>query len=557
MPADLSLRSASLDDPLYYLANLQAVIRWVLDHHSDLLIETEQLQLTSLLALPEPAQALLARMILRKGEYFRDDALVYEEIPDLGTALAQLADNGLLDADPVVPIEALFRLCRRAELQQLLKQADIHCAAGAKKADYLALLEDMVVAEPDRRLAQWWPQASFRVVKLCCQPLFDRLRVMFFGNNYQDWSEFVLTELGYQRYEAVAFSAASRAFQCREDVDVFLALAHCQQRLDENGDSREALEHLPLPSANAWLAYRRDKLLFRLAWNAERQGDSALALSLYRGCELEEALVRRFRLLEKSVTAPALLDELESVLAMERKPLTRLHLQRVEQRARRKAGLPKLEVAGTAVREETLQLPEAGEQRVEFAVADWLAQQHQLDVFYTENTLFPGLLALLCWPVLFEPLSGAFFNPFQSGPADLFRDDFVERRAAQLDEQLAALDSGDYRKLITDCWEQKRGIACALINWEVLDRELLALSLELIPASHLHSIFRHLLKDLRQHRSGMPDLTVFDRHSGSYRLIEVKGPGDRLQDHQRLWLEAMGEMGVPVSVMSVRYGDEL
>jgi hypothetical protein len=43
---------------------------------------------------------------------------------------------------------------------------------------------------------------------------------MFFGNLHQDWSEFVLSDLGIFRYEAVALDAASRAFQSRADVDL-------------------------------------------------------------------------------------------------------------------------------------------------------------------------------------------------------------------------------------------------------------------------------------------------------------------------------------------------
>jgi hypothetical protein len=35
----------------------------------------------------------------------------------------------------------------------------------------------------------------------------------------------------------------------------------------------------------------------------------------------------------------------------------------------------------------------------------------------------------------------------------------------------------------------------------------------------------------------------------------VKGPGDRLQDHQRLWLQAMLKQGMPVSVLNVRWDE--
>ena len=36
-------------------------------------------------------------------------------------------------------------------------------------------------------------------------------------------------------------------------------------------------------------------------------------------------------------------------------------------------------------------------------------------------------------------------------------------------------------------------------------------------------------------------------------MIEVKGPGDRLQDHQIRWLEFFAVEGIPASVCFVRW----
>lgn len=36
-------------------------------------------------------------------------------------------------------------------------------------------------------------------------------------------------------------------------------------------------------------------------------------------------------------------------------------------------------------------------------------------------------------------------------------------------------------------------------------------------------------------------------------MIEVKGPGDRLQDHQTRWLEFCVDHSIPVSVCYVRW----
>src|SRR5690606_1157093 len=56
--------------------------------------------------------------------------------------------------------------------------------------------------------------------------------------------------------------------------------------------------------------------------------------------------------------------------------------------------------------------------------------QTQAPCFYAENQLFNGLLGLWLWPELFRSVSGAFANPFQTAPLDLYREDFQRRRPA-------------------------------------------------------------------------------------------------------------------------------
>ncbi|MFS9605719.1 hypothetical protein Q6241_31905, partial [Klebsiella pneumoniae] len=58
------------------------------------------------------------------------------------------------------------------------------------------------------------------------------LRLMFFGNLHQDWSEFVLADLGIYTYEKVEFCAESRGLRSRDDVHGFLFLHQCQQAFE-------------------------------------------------------------------------------------------------------------------------------------------------------------------------------------------------------------------------------------------------------------------------------------------------------------------------------------
>jgi hypothetical protein len=46
----------------------------------------------------------------------------------------------------------------------------------------------------------------------------------------------------------------------------------------------------------------------------------------------------------------------------------------------------------------------------------------------------------------------------------------------------------------------------------------------------------------------MRDLIQFWPAERSYRLIEVKGPGDRLKDNQRGWLRFFAQHGIPAAV---------
>jgi hypothetical protein len=172
-----------------------------------------------------------------------------------------------------------------------------------------------------------------------------------------------------------------------------------------------------------------------------------------------------------------------------------------------------------------------------------------------ENTLFNGLFGLLFWPAIFAPLPGAFFHPFQVGPADLYREDFVVGRRELIEEALVSLRQGDYRERIRHYWQTRQGIANPFVHWPAMTAEVLNLALDRIPAAHLTAIFTRLLGDLRAHRSGLPDLIHFLPERGRYELIEVKAPGDRLQDHQRLWMAFFADNGIAARVCHVAWDD--
>ncbi|WP_416139472.1 VRR-NUC domain-containing protein [Halomonas sp. HK25] len=555
--------AASLEDPFYYLANFQFVLGWVAERHGDLLSDEERRFLAVFEALPRASRALLVRMVTRKGEHFRTSRLVYPEIGDTEAALVALVAAGLVDGDPALTPEQLFVQLRLPELRLALAEeiraAGLPASLG-KAALHEALAPRLAGARP---LDAWWPAAPDRVVRLRVMATCDRLRLMFFGNLRQGWAEFVLAELGVQRFERVPLTVDSRAFRCREEVDAYLALHRLRERLDAGETvATLAAELPPVLANNAWLAARRQRLGVALGRQAERAGESERALALYHeagwpvAAGSTEARIRHLRLLERQgqhAKAHALAEALVETGPGEAESQA---LARLRPRLRRRLCLaPLTREAEPAPERLELCLP-GPRPGVERVACEHL-HRDAAPVAYVENTLLTGLFGLLCWEALFAPLPGAFFHPFHIGPADLYRENFVVRRRERFATCLARLDDGRYRQAILAIWREKQGLANPFVHWGALDETLLALALECLPPAHLRACFERLLGDLKANRAGLPDLIQFrpDAPPGQprYRLIEVKGPGDRLQDNQRRWLAFFRARGIPAAVCHVRW----
>ncbi|WP_268800625.1 VRR-NUC domain-containing protein [Pseudomonas huanghezhanensis] len=547
------MSSSPLDNPFYYLENFKQVLEWIARRYDDLLDEHERAFIRHFAQLPQPSQALLVRMVMRKGTLFRASKLDYPEIGDVRLAVLPLLECAWVDSRPALDLNELFQLLRKVELTTCFKDHGVR--SSEKKAD---LLERLLPHYPhSQALEHWFTEFDEVVFSLQVMPVCDRVRLLYFGNLYQEWSEFVLADLGIYRYEKVEFSADSRAINERIDIDVCIELHACRQALDEG----LALEHLArraldITTGNAWLSMRRSKLLFQIGQQAEREQDWPLALSVYARSNYPGARVRRIRVLERSedyVSAMALLQDAQA--APENDAETQ-HVSRVYPRLLRKLGGPVTKrKPARAVERLDLSVAPRADSSVERMIQQHLTQEGG-EVHYVENALINSLFGLLCWPAIFAPLPGAFFHPFHSGPSDLYSPDFYQRRAQQFDECLALLESDCYKTVILERFASKFGLQSPFVFWGALTPELLEQALGCLPAAHLRHWFLRLLQDIKANRTGMPDLIQFYPQQRRYRMIEVKGPGDRLQDNQLRWLDFCAEHGMPVVVCYVQWAPE-
>jgi hypothetical protein len=555
-----NFQPANFQQRFYYLLNFETALAWLAARYDDLWSDDERAFLLAFPRLPLASRALLVRMLMRVGSLFRASKLDYDEIGCPLEAAAPLAALGWVETNPLLSLDEIFSLHTKAELAVIIP--GLSWARGVSKSESLTL--QRCCDHPVRSYAQWHPEAADQALRVTVTALCERLRLMFFGNLRQGWSEFVLADLGVFQYERVALEPSSRAFGSRDDVDVFLALHAWRERLDASASSSETLpfkmmiqEIEELTCGQHWLDDRRHKLLYRIGQHCERQGDWTLALASYANCTYPGARHRRMRVLERCGRHSEALD---LALGAHQTPESEEEAQRLRRmlpRLRRKLGLANESVCKPAVPERVdLVLVRPSEPvPIEIAVRDALGQPGEcaVTVYYVENVLLNSLFGLLCWDAIFAGVPGAFFHPFQRGPADLYSPTFYAARREAFERCLARLDDDSYPHAIRNTFLEKSGLQSPFVHWRLLTQSLLEDALLCIPPAHLKLWFVRLAYDIRANRTGFPDLIRFWPAQRRYEMVEVKGPGDRLQDNQIRWLAYCAEHRMPVRVVHVRW----
>ena len=540
-----------LENEFYYLDNFQRVLDWIGERYRDLLVDEELAFLADFPALPRHARALFVRMVMRKGNLFRASKLSYAEIGCPVEAAQQLLAIGWVEADPVISLDELFELLSKPEIAEAFRAHPVQ--KHARKGEQLEALRESFA--DSRSFSGWYRDCSDVALRILVKPLCDRLRLIFFGNLSQDWTEFVLSDLGMFRFEQVEISQASRGFRSRADVDHYILLHDCKERFYAGDALDEVLRDLPAHDfGNDWLVSRREKLLFQIGQGFEKLKDWDNAHAVYMRCRFPGARGRAIRVLEKHerfLDAYALYQQAQAAPETEAE---RQQLTRIGPRLARRLGHARLPARRAApVERLDLRLPmPASEWWVEGVVREHLASE-DAPVFYVENALANSLFGLLCWRAVFAAIPGAFFHPFHRGPADLNSPDFHLRREAQFAACLAELDDGRYRDTIRANFRDKAGIASPFVYWGALSEELVELALACIPASHLRKWCERILADVKSNHTGFPDLIQFWPLETRYTMIEVKGPGDRLQDNQLRWIDYCAAHGMPVSVCYLQW----
>ncbi len=549
----LSGEAGTISDD-YYLANFHRLAEFVVDTYRDILTPEERQWYASVQDAPESAQRLYIRLLTRKGSVFRLSRLRYPEIDHLPQAAAELASRAL--ADTAVPTDprSLLAAFTKPELLDLL---DIPTARSRPRAELVeqCLSGDASVLQTHVEALQ----RADRWITMVGHQHWNLFQLGFFGNLYQDSSEFVLQELGTVRYESYQLDYNARAFATRAQLNAHWRYFECEALFDtvDHKQPEQLLalvRQLPaMVAGDDHLQRRIDRYRNRIARQLERLGQHKEALDLYAQSVHPPARERRIRLYLKQ-NEPEQAGRL--IASLLDQPFNDAEVQvgrKLQKQLERLSGNKSRPAPRFKPQTTILTLSDCS-RRVELAARDFYARFGECR--YTENALSNSVLGLFIWDIIYHPVPGAFFNPFQSAPADFYQPSFTRRRAGLLMSRFAELDTPAlFHQRVLDAHAQHEGKSNPLVRWGRVDRELLMLALERIPTEHWRAIFQRILSDLRENTSGFPDLILF-RDEGGYEFIEIKGPGDTLQQNQLRWMQYFDGAQIPCRVVNIRWAQQ-
>ncbi len=526
----------------YYLDNVITLFDYVEGVYGDILEADYLTLLKSFRGLSEDGKRLYIRLLNRSQEWFRLSKLDYPEITDMSLAIEQLQQSDLLSVDQDLAFDTIIGLFNKSELLTL------HPHGGELKNLKRGELNDYLIEQADEIFFNRLLESDY-FLQVQQKQIYLIFQMLFFGNLNQSMTDFVLRDLGLYQFEKYTIDNDHRPFTSKLEIKLYWLLHELEQLTDS--DDVEALidcfEAIAENRSDASAYFRKsERIKFDTARQIERLGHLDKALPLYLQCQLPPARERIARIYHQQKNITLALETCSQILAA---PIDESEAQFATEFSNRLARRPYRKHQPNIV---DLQLER--QDSVEQAVIDhYLLNTDCTDCYYLENSLFNGVLGLLIWDAIFEPIAGAFFNPFQYRPSDFYAHDFVTKRQAIFDRIWSSIASNhDIWQIAQARWQQKQGLMNPLVDWHSLNLEIIELALQRIDHQHWLTIFKRILCDLRSNRSGFPDLILFPAGAG-YRLIEVKGPGDTLQKNQQRWMAYFAVHDIPHELARVSW----
>nr|CDS28085.1 fanconi associated nuclease 1 [Hymenolepis microstoma] len=202
-------------------------------------------------------------------------------------------------------------------------------------------------------------------------------------------------------------------------------------------------------------------------------------------------------------------------------------------------------------------------------VEEWALKHYMTNVgfekgVHCESSIYTTLCGLLFYDLIYGvSRPDAFYSLRQSGPLDLFTGEFYSNQKDIIESRLEMINSAERNsseskvdpvsQLLLETWRKHNGEHCVGINWELFNEtgaDVVNLFWCLGPKV-VASFCRLLISNYSNWCSGLPDLCVWSPSKAKSKLIEVKGPGDKLSSQQVVWIDQLLSFGADVEICSI------
>ncbi|XP_024983446.1 fanconi-associated nuclease 1 homolog isoform X3 [Cynara cardunculus var. scolymus] len=502
-----------------------------------------------------------------------------------------------------------FSLHRAEKLPSGFWLVRVKCSHS--KQEYISSLLSAYVDGPSSLLKKAVLEKAGSCIRIssAADSLIWRVERLFFCNGEQDLSAFLLVDLGIVKYPTYNCVVTDQIFSSRNDLLSYEEALEVAQIMDESleeNDSSMVLRCIaisdssisnsaartiqlstskqlpaPFPCFSAFWIYSKvvllgvsflecqrryddainllEHLLLNFA-NDRRRGYWTLRLSInleHLGRVNESLCVAETGLLDPWVRAGSRISLQRRVLRLGRPP-RRWKVPSYSESLKRK--IPEVHVQGRPLNCKTGTKSrfygEDGEQCgvEQLALQYYAGEGGGWQGVHSESGIWLTVFGLLMWDVIFADMPNVFLTRFQNSPLDLDTDHFYESRKSIIEPLLVKIEEGMGEEMLITSWESHLGTACRGVDWNRHSLTELRAIVTCIGGRCLASICRHLAQDYRSWSSGMPDLLLWRFHgdySGEAKLVEVKGPRDRLSEQQRAWLLFLMDSGFNAEVCRV------
>lgn len=522
--------------PHYYAQNVLEVFHTVRRQYGDLLSEEETHILTVISTLSTDAIRLFARILSRKGPVFTVEQFQYPEILNIPSAVNELSGLGLIERTPTLASENLLQVLNKSQLRQIFSVSRTDLTKDQ--------LIDHILDSYSRKSIHRQLHKVMTLFELNIADFIEAIQLLYFGNCYQDWSSFVVRDLGVLRLEQYQVDRKHRQFDSRCAINCYLNWSKLRQQLHADRLCMSTIEILELgeelktSQVNRVVERLRSKLLNQLGRELERRKEITGALNLYANSKLPPARERSMRAYYRLGQLEACENLRQQIFAQE---WNQEELQFAQRFKRKHEEL-------IPYKFETLNVQSLSTDHIENLVIEHFTKTGAT-AWHLENYLPMALFGLAYWSWIYATIDGAFTNSLQIAPHDLYWSEFFEVRSSLGPEPIE--QSYPLIQKIQQIAQEKRGLSNPFINWNVISESLLDTVLATLSEDDIRTLLAIIRQDLRQFRSGFPDLFVLNPNR-SASFVEVKGPQDRVQVNQHIWLTELSRTTMNSYVLNVR-----